>query len=251
MEKVETSFLGENLILETGKLAKQANGSVAVKQGNTFILTTAVGSSNFDTKVDFFPLTCQFLMKYYSQGKIPGGFIKRENRASDHEVLISRLMDRPLRPLFEKWYTAETQVMSTILSYDEKYSPEALAILGASTSLLISDLPFNKPIAGVRIGYVDSNFIANASPEVMENSLLDLFLVASKDAIVMVEADANELPEKIMLEALQYGHETVQPLLKMQEDLKKLVGKPKMTQPESKESPVRFRLYHKDYYSRT
>lgn len=229
MKQVKTNFLGTDLILETGKLAKQANGSVTVSQGNSLILTTVVGSSNIN-RVPFFPLTCQYVMKYYSQGKIPGGFIKRENRPSEYEVLMSRLMDRPLRPLFEKWYLAETQVMSTVLSYDEFFSPESLAILGASASLLISDLPYSKPIAGIRVGYVDGKFIGNAAAKIMADSELDLFLVASKDDIIMVEASAVEVSETIMLEALSFGFKTVQPLIKLQEDLVAIAGKTKISE---------------------
>ena len=170
-------------------------------------------------------------MKYYSHGRFPGGFIKRENRPSDHEVLMSRLMDRPIRPLFEKWFSAETQVISTVLSYDPVCSPESFAILGASASLMLSDMPFSQPIAGVRVGYVNEKFVANADPSVMQDSTLNLFMVASKDAIVMVEADAHQLSETIMLEALDFGYKTVQPLIKIQEELTKAVGKIKIKQP--------------------
>ena len=225
-------------ILETGKLAKQASGAVTIKHGNTLILTTAVYNSGAAPDVGFFPLTCQFLMKYYSHGKFPGGFIKRENRPSDHEILMSRLMDRPIRPLFEKWFVAETQVMSTVLSYDKACSPESLAILGASASLMLSDMPFSKPIAGVRVGYVNEQFVANADPSVMQDSTLNLFMVASKDAIVMVEADANQLSEEIMLKALDFGYNTVQPLIQMQEEFVKTAGKVKIKAPQVPEEVV-------------
>ena len=231
MKKIEIDFLDNKLVLETGKLAKQTNGSVTVQHGNTLILTTAVNNDTSGPDLGFFPLTCQFLMKYYSHGRFPGGFIKRENRPSDHEVLMSRLMDRPIRPLFEKWFSSETQVISTVLSYDPACSPESFAILGASASLMLSDMPFSQPIAGVRVGYVNEKFVANADPSVMQDSTLNLFMVASKDAIVMVEADAHQLSETIMLEALDFGYKTVQPLIKIQEELTKAVGKIKIKQP--------------------
>ena len=231
MNKIEVDLAGTPLVLETGKLAKQANGAVTVKHGNTVILTVAVGSDNINHELNFFPLTCQFYIKHYSHGKIPGGFIKRENRQSDFEILTSRLMDRPLRPLFEDWYKAETQVISTVLSYKADFAPESLAILSASASLLISDLPFHNPIAGVRVGFVDGKFIANPNTEVLENSLMDLFIVASDSSIVMVEANANQLDEETMLKGLDFGFQYAQPLIKIQKELVKQVGKPKMTAP--------------------
>jgi polyribonucleotide nucleotidyltransferase len=231
MKKIEIDLSGTPLVLETGKMAKQANGAVSVKYGNTFLLTASVGSDNIDPNASFFPLTCQFYIKHYAQGKIPGGFIKRENRQSDFEILTSRMVDRPIRPLFEDWYKAETQVITTVMSYKEEFSPEPLAILGASTSLLISDLPFHTPIAGVRVGYLDEKFIANPAAANLEKSLLDLFIVASDNSIVMVESSAKQLDEDIMLKALDFGFQYVQPIIKMQKDLAKEVGKPKMTIP--------------------
>ncbi len=238
MNKIEIDFLDNKLVLETGKLAKQANGAVTIQHGKTVILTTAVSNDTAGPDVGFFPLTCQFLMKYYSHGKFPGGFIKRENRPSDHEILMSRLMDRPIRPLFEKWFAAETQVISTVLSYDKACSPESFAILGASASLMLSDMPFSQPIAGVRVGYVNEQFVANAHPAVMKDSALNLFMVASKDAIVMVEAHADQVSEEIMLEALDFGYNTVQPLIQIQEELVKIAGKTKKQAPPEPESVV-------------
>ena len=231
MNKKEIDLSGVPLVLETGKLAKQANAAVTVKYGNTVVLTVAVGSDNIDPNVPFFPLTCQFYIKHYAQGRIPGGFIKRENRQSDFEILTSRLMDRPIRPLFEDWYKAETQVISTVLSYKEEFSPEPLAILGASASLLFSDLPYHMPIAGVKVGYLNGNFLANPTPSLLENSLLDLFVVASDNSIVMVEANAKQLDEDIMLKGLDFGFQYVQPIIQAQKDLAKEVVKTKMTIP--------------------
>ena len=228
MNKIEIDLQGTPLIIETNKLAKQTNGSVSVQYGNTVLLTTAVGSDKIDPNMDFFPLTCQFYIKHYAHGKVPGGFIKRENRQTDFEILTSRLVDRPIRPLFEDWYKAETQVISTVMSYDSNFSLEPLSILGASTSLLISDLPYHTPIAGINVGYKDNQFIANPSPSDLKDSLLDLFVVASDNSIVMVEANAKQIEEDIMLQALNFGFEFVQPIIKMQKDLAQKIGKSKL-----------------------
>lgn len=231
MNKIAINLSGNPLTLETGKLAKQANAAVTVKHGNTVILTAVVGKDTIDPNVSFFPLTCQFYIKHYAQGRIPGGFIKRENRQTDFEILTSRLMDRPLRPLFDDWYKAETQVISTVLSYKDESPPEPLAILGASASLLISDLPYHTPIAGVRVGYLNREFLANPSSSVLENSLMNLFVVASEHSIVMVESDAKQLDEDTMLKGLDFGFQYVQPMIKMQKELAQQVGKSKMTIP--------------------
>ena len=228
MNKIEIDLQGTPLIIETGKIAKQTNGSVTVQYGNTVLLTTAVGSDKIDPNIDFFPLTCQFYIKHYAHGKIPGGFIKRENRQTDFEILTSRLVDRPIRPLFEDWYKAETQVISTVMSYDARFSLEPLSILGASTSLLISDLPYHTPIAGINVGYKDQQFIANPTISDLQDSLLDLFVVASDNSIIMVEANAKQIDEDIMLKALNFGFEFVQPIIKMQKDLAQEVKKPKI-----------------------
>ena len=240
MKKIEIDLSGTPLTIEAGKVAKQANGAVTVQYGNTVILTTAVGSENIDPNASFFPLTCQFYIRHYAHGKIPGGFIKRENRQTDFEVLTSRLMDRPIRPLFEDWYKAETQVTTTVLSYKAGHQPEPLTILGASASLMISDLPYHTPIAAVRVGYLDNQFIANPSADVLEKGLLDLFIVSSKDSIIMVESNAKQLDESIILKGLDFGFQYVQPLIKIQEDLVKEVGKTKMVMPEDLIQKVAF-----------
>lgn len=222
--KFEIDYYGQSLTLETGHLAKQANGSVLVKYGNTFVLVTAVAAKSNENAFNYFPLICSYQMKTYAMGRIPGGFIKRETKPSDNEVLTSRLIDRPIRPLFEKGYSAETQIIATVVSYDPAYPPEVAALLGASSALLISDIPFHKPVAGALVGYVDGEFVLNPDLTTLEKSKLHLFVVGTEDAITMVESSAMELPADVMLKALEFGHEKIQPLLELQKKMAKKVG---------------------------
>ncbi len=216
-----------NISLETGKMAKQASGAVLMQSGDTMVLVTAVAAQKGREGIDFFPLTVDYREKTYAAGKIPGGFFKREGRPTDRETLTSRLIDRPIRPLFPKGFTCETQVVATVLSVDGKNDAALLALTGASAALMISDIPFTGPIAGVRVGRIDGKLVINPPQDEMENSDLDIVMACSFEAVVMVEGGARELPEDVIVEALKFGHQAAQPLLQAQEDLAKRVGKQK------------------------
>jgi polyribonucleotide nucleotidyltransferase len=226
MDIIEIDYLGKKLSIETNRIAKQANGSVWVTYGDTVVLVAATARKEY-TKMDFFPLTCVYQVRTYSQGRIMGGFIKRERMPSEMERLNSRAIDRPLRPLFPKEFMAETQVIATVMSYDDSSNPVSAAMLGASAALLISDIPFETPVAGVNIGRVDGEFIVNPSSEQLEDSDIDLFLVAKDGAIVMVEGECEVVSEQDILAALEFGYEAVQPLIEMQKKLREKVGKEK------------------------
>ena len=225
-----TEFYGKKLTVETGELAKQANGSVLVRYDDTVILSTAVAGKE-PKDVDFFPLTVTYEEKLYSVGKIPGGFLKREGRPSEHGTLTARMIDRPIRPLFADGFRNEVQVVNTVLSVDQNATPEMAAMLGASLALCLSDIPFNGPIAGVNVGLIDGEFTVNASPEAMQRSLLNLEVAGTKDAINMVEADAKEIDEDTMLEALLFGHEKIKELIAFQEEVVAACGKEKIEIP--------------------
>lgn len=219
-------FYGKNLSVEVGELAKQANGSVLVRYNDTVILSTVVAGKE-PKNVDFFPLTVTYEEKLYSVGKIPGGFLKREGRPSEHGTLTARMIDRPIRPLFADGFRNEVQSVNTVLSVDQDATPEMAAMLGASLALCVSDIPFNGPIAGVNVGLVDGEFIVNGTPEQLENSLINLEVAGTKDAINMVEADAKEVSEEVMLEALLFGHEKIKELIAFQEKIVEACGKEK------------------------
>ena len=223
-------FYGKKLTVETGELAKQANGSVLIRYNDTVILSTAVAGKE-PKDVDFFPLTVTYEEKLYSVGKIPGGFLKREGRPSEHGTLTARMIDRPIRPLFADGFRNEVQIVNTVLSVDQEATPEMAAMLGASLALCLSDIPFNGPIAGVTVGYVDGKFTVNAGPEEMERSEIHLEVAGTKDAINMVEADAREVSEEIILEALAFGHEKIKELIAFQEEIVMQCGKPKQEIP--------------------
>ncbi|MCB0327763.1 MAG: polyribonucleotide nucleotidyltransferase, partial [Bdellovibrionales bacterium] len=228
MKKVSIEINGRTLSIESGRMAKQANGSVWIQYGETAVLTTAVtGKSNRDD-IDFFPLSVDYQEKFASAGKIPGGFFKREGRQSEREILISRLTDRPIRPLFPKGFQRETQIISTVFSFDKVNESDILSVLGASAALHISDIPFMGPIAAVRVGRVDGELVCNPTLAQMENAELDMVVAGSRDAIVMVEGEASQLPESVVLEALQLAHKQIQPLLDLQDELKKALGKEKI-----------------------
>lgn len=226
----KTTFCGKTLQIETGELAKQANGAVLVRYDDTVILSTAV-SGKEPKDVDFFPLTVTYEEKLYSVGKIPGGFLKREGRPSEHGTLTARMIDRPIRPLFADGFRNEVQVVNTVLSVDQQASPEMAAMLGASLALCISDIPFNGPIAGVVVGRVDGEFVINPGPEMMERSEINLEVAGTKDAINMVEADAKEVSEELMLEALMFGHEKIKELIAFEEEIVMACGKEKQDIP--------------------
>lgn len=220
-------FCGRNLSVETGEIAKQAGGSVLVRYEDTVVLSTACASS-VAKDTDFFPLTVSFEEKLYSAGKIPGGFLRREGRASEHATLTARLIDRPIRPLFAEGFRNEVQVVNTVLSVDTDRSSEMAALFGASLALCISNIPFDGPVAGVKVGYIDGNFIVNPTVEEAEKSLIDLTVAGTKDALNMVEAGAKEVSEDLMLEALMFGHEKIKELCAFEEEIIAKVGKEKM-----------------------
>jgi polyribonucleotide nucleotidyltransferase len=218
---------GKTMSIETGWMAKQANGAVMVRSGDTMVLVTAVAAKTAREGQSFFPLTVNYQEKAYAGGKIPGGFFKREGRPSESETLVCRLIDRPIRPLFPEHFLNETQIMATVVSADQDNDPAMLSIVGASAALEISDIPFQGPIAGVKVGRVNGRFICNPSAEELEQSDIEIVVAGSKDAVIMVEGGANVVSEQDMLDAVYFGHESLQPLLKAQEELRGLAGVPK------------------------
>ncbi|MBX8992636.1 polyribonucleotide nucleotidyltransferase [Staphylococcus pettenkoferi] len=214
----KTEWANRSLTIETGQLAKQANGAVLVRYGETVVLSTAVASKE-PRDTDFFPLMVNFEEKMYAAGKIPGGFKKREGRPSDEATLTARLIDRPIRPLFPKGYRHDVQIMNTVLSADPDCSPEMAAMIGSSMALSVSDIPFQGPIAGVNVGYVYGEYVINPTVEQKEQSRLDLEVAGHKDAVNMVEAGASEITEEEMLEAIFFGHEEIKRLVQFQEDI--------------------------------
>ncbi|MBQ9318497.1 MAG: polyribonucleotide nucleotidyltransferase [Bacilli bacterium] len=229
MKKVfETNFRGRTLIVEHGELAKQATGSVLVRYGDTVVLSTVVVSKEANVLSDFFPLMVLYQEKLYSVGKIPGGFIKREGRPTEAATLAARMIDRPMRPMFPENFRNEVQIVNTILSVDPDNSPEMAAMFGSSLCTSISKIPFDGPIAGVKVGRVDGQFIINPTVEQMEKSDIELTVAGTKDAINMVEAGAKEVSESDMLEALMYGHEAIKELVQFQETIVEEIGVEKM-----------------------
>lgn len=220
-------WAGRTLTFEVGQYAKQANGAVMVRYGDTTVLSTATASKE-PKDLPFFPLTVNYEERLYAAGKIPGGFIKREGRPSDHAVLTSRLIDRPIRPLFPDGFRNDVQVISIVMSSDLDCSSEMSAMVGSSLALSLSDIPFDGPIAGVTVGRIDGEFIINPSTDQMEQSDINLIVAGTKDAINMVEAEANELPEEIILDAIMYGHEEIKKLVSFQEEIIEKLGKTKM-----------------------
>ena len=219
-------WAGRTLTVETGQLAKQANGAVMVRYGDTAVLSTATASKE-PKPLDFFPLTVNYEERLYAVGKIPGGFIKREGRPSEKAVLASRLIDRPIRPLFADGFRNEVQVISIVMSVDQDCSSEMAAMFGSSLALSVSDIPFEGPIAGVTVGRIDDQFIINPTVDQLEKSDINLVVAGTKDAINMVEAGADEVPEEIMLEAIMFGHEEIKRLIAFQEEIVAAVGKEK------------------------
>ena len=224
----ELNFHGRKIVVEHGELAKQADGAVLVRYNDTVVLTAAVVSKTVNLLSDFFPLTVNYQEKLYSVGKIPGGFIKREGRPSENATLAARMIDRPMRPLFPEGFKNEVQIISTVLSVDQDCSPELTAMLASSLAVSISKIPFNGPIAGVKVGRVNGKFVINPTPEQLEISDLDLTVSGTKDAINMVESSAKEVPEDVMLEALMVGHKAVKELIKFEEKIIKEIGEEKM-----------------------
>lgn len=231
-KRYETDFGGRPLSIEIGKMAKQANGSAVVRYGDTVVLVTACAAKEAAEGKDFLPLTVNYMEMTYAAGKIPGGFFKREGRPSEKEVLCSRLIDRPLRPLFPEGYFNETQIIATVLSLDPENDPEIAAMIGASTALMISEIPFDNPIAGVRVGRIDGKFVCNpAYKNQKESSDIDLVVAGSKDAIIMVEGGAKTVSEDNILDAMMFAHDSMQPVIELQKKIAADIGKPKMPVP--------------------
>ena len=224
----ELDFHGRKIIVEHGELAKQADGAVLVRYNDTVILTATVVSKNVNLLSDFFPLTVNYQEKLYSVGKIPGGFIKRESRPSEAATLAARMIDRPMRPLFPEGFKNEVQIISTVLSVDQDCSPELTAMLASSLAVSISKIPFNGPIAGVKVGRINGKFIINPTPDELEISELDLTVAGTKEAINMVESSAKQVSEDVMLEALMFGHKAIKELIKFEEKIIKEIGEEKM-----------------------
>jgi polyribonucleotide nucleotidyltransferase len=227
LQRVEKEIGGRKLVLEVGEVAKQANGAVLVCYGETVVLVTAVMAPEEREGIDFVPLTVDYRERAYAAGKIPGGFFKREGRPSEREVLTSRLIDRPIRPLFGKGFRQETQVIAFVLSADMENEPDILAMIGASTALTISDVPFNGPIGAVRIGRIDGEYVINPTHQQQTASDLDLIIAGVDEGIVMVEGSAHEVPEQVLVEGLEVGHRVIREIIALQRDLRATAGKPK------------------------
>jgi len=221
----EVDFGGQRLCLETGRMARQADGAVLVTLGETMVLVTAVGRRELKPGQDFFPLTVNYQEKAYAAGRIPGGFFKREGRPTEKETLTSRLIDRPIRPLFPKGFLHEVQVIATVLSVDQENDPDVPAMIGASAALAISGIPFQGPIGAARVGYVDGRLVLNPSFQTLAHSHLDLVVAGTRQAVLMVESEARELSEEIMLSAVMFGHTSFQPVIACIEELAAEVGK--------------------------
>ena len=229
MKKVfELDFRGRRIVVEHGEMAKQAHGAVLVRYGDTVILSTAVVSKNANILSDFFPLMVLYQEKLYSVGKIPGGFIKREGRPTDNATLAARMIDRPMRPLFPEGFRNEVQIVNTVLSVEQDNSPEITALFGSSLATCISKIPFDGPIAGVKVGRIDGEFVINPTPEQLEKSDIDLTVAGTKEAINMVESSAKQVSEDDMLEALMFGHEAIKELIAFEEEIISEIGEEKM-----------------------
>jgi len=228
----ELTWGGKLLTFETGKIARQADGAVMVTYGGTTVLCTAVGASSAKPGIDFFPLTVNYQEKTFAAGRIPGGFFKREGRPSEKETLVSRLIDRPIRPLFHKNYKNETQVIATVLSHDMENDPDIVAIIGASAALTISGLPFMGPIGACRVGWSGSEYILNPTVEQMKEATLDLVVAGTKEGVLMVESEASELSEEVMLGAVDYGHKEIENVIDAIIELAEVAAKEPRPLPE-------------------
>ena len=236
--KLELEIGGRTLSFSTGKFARQSNGAVMIQYGDTVMLCTVNRSKEGRPGIDFFPLTVDYIEKFYAAGKFPGGFNKREARPSIDATLTSRLTDRPIRPMFPDGFNYEVQIVNTIFSYDGKNTPDYLGIIGASAAIMISDIPFLGPVAGVTVGRKDGQFILNPTPEELETSELNLKVAGTKEAVNMVEAGAAEMDEETMLQAIMFAHENIKKLCEFQEEFTKLVGKEKIEFTKEKPNPL-------------
>jgi len=241
--KKSINWGGKELTIETGKIARQADGAVFIKYGNTSLLCTIVAQKEQKEGIDFFPLTVIYQEKAFAAGKIPGGFFKREGKPSEKETLVSRLIDRPIRPLFNEWFLNETQVICTVLEYDGKTDSDIPAIIGASAAIAISGVPFNGPIAGARVAYTNGQYVLNPDTGFEKDSRLDLVVAGTKTSIMMVESEAKEITEEEMLGALNFAHESMQPVINLINEFVKEAGKPawEVKKPETKAIEVRIK----------
>ena len=219
--KKEIEVAGKKISIQTGKIARQADGAIVAQCGETVVLATAVGAKKVNPDIDYFPLSVNYQEKYYAAGKIPGGYFKREARPTESETLISRLIDRPIRPLFPDEFKNEVQVLPTVISYDKENEPDILSIIASSAALAISGMPFLGPVGASRVGFINEKYVLNPSKSELKNSKLDLVVAGTKDAVLMVESEANGLTEEEMLNAVKFGHEGFVPVIKMIEDLAK------------------------------
>ena len=225
ISRQEIEVDGKKIILETGKIARQADGAIIARCGETVVMATVVGEKKVNPEMDYFPLQVNYQEKYYAAGRIPGGYFKREARPTEAETLISRLIDRPIRPLFPEEFRNEVQVLPTVLSYDGVNEPDVLSIIACSAALAISGMPFQGPVGASRVGYIDDKYVLNPSKEEIEKSKLDLVVAGTKDAVLMVESEASGLSEKVMLDAVKFGHEKFVPVIEAIEKLVKDCGK--------------------------
>src|SRR6266545_18161 len=213
IHRVGLDWGGRQLVLETGKVARQADGAVLAKYGDTTVLATVVSAKEPKEGIDFLPLTCNYQEKFYAAGRIPGGYFKREGRPTEKETLVSRLIDRPVRPLFAEGYRCDTQVIATVLSHDLENDPDIVAMVAASAALTLSGAPFMGPIGGARVAFVNNEYVLNPTIDEMKDTQLDLVVAGTQDAVLMVESEAKELSEEIMLGAVMFGHRHFQPVI--------------------------------------
>src|SRR5690242_14039400 len=221
----ELNWGGRRLVLETGKVARQADGAVLATYGETTVLCTAVAAKAAKPGQDFFPLTVNYQEKSFAAGKIPGGFFKREGRPSEKEILTSRLIDRPIRPLFAPGFLNETQVVCTVLSHDLENDPDIVAMVGASAALTLSGIPFLGPIGGARVGWIDGQYVLNPRLDQLEKSALELVVAGTTEGVLMVESEAKELSEDVMLGAVMFGHKSFQPVIQAIIELAEVAAK--------------------------
>src|ERR1700676_423503 len=213
IHREEIDWAGRKLVLETGKVARQADGAVVATYGESIVLATVVSAKEPKAGIDFLPLTCNYQEKTYAAGRIPGGYFKREGRPTEKETLVSRLIDRPIRPLFADGYRCDTQVIVTTLSHDLENDPDILAMVAASAALTLSGAPFMGPIGAARVGFINNEFVLNPQIDEMTESHVDLVVAGTQDAVLMVESEAKELPEEVMLGAVMFGHRHFQPVI--------------------------------------
>ena len=232
----ELDWGGRKLVLETGKMARQADGAVLVSYGDTIVLCTAVGVRTTKPGQDFFPLTVDYQEKAFAAGKIPGGFFKREGRPSENETLVSRLIDRPIRPLFPENFRNEVQIIATVLSHDMENDPDVVSLIGCSAALTLSGVPFFGPVGAARVGYENGEYILNPTIEQMDNATLDLVVAGTAEGVLMVESEAKELSEEVMLGAVAFGHSAFQPVINAIIELAEHAAKEPWPLPEASEA---------------